>query len=254
MIIYADELFIVNVLSDFMLFCAYTVLYGVKKVYLRIAAASAFGGVFAVLDTVYDLSGVIRIPVLFIMVFIVFGRHRLLMNTLRLMMIIVLIQGITIMTVSAVGADALLVSGTVNVFVRGAELFIIYIFSYPVLLLIKKFIVKNDRIKSVYIECGGKKVCFNALYDSGNLLKYHNIPVMVVQWNAVMDLMNYSSYEEYYQNAEGYVLYKTIGKNGVIPIFKPSTCKIDGDIHNIAIAVVNYGFGNKYKGIVGNTN
>lgn len=254
MIIYADELFVINALSDFLLLCTYTFLYGVKRSYIRIIASSVSCGLYSVFEAVYDIHYVFRIPVLFLMVLIAWGRIRFITNTLKLMTIIVCIQGITVFVLSAVSIDASLVSGTLNVFANGTELFVIYIISYPVMLLVKHIVIKKNRIRHIYVEFNGRNALFDALYDSGNLLRYHNKPVIVAQWSAVCNVMEYDSYDEYYKNAQDYVLYKTIGRNGVIPVFEPNICRIDGEIHEVEIAIVNYGFGKRYNAIVGNTN
>lgn len=240
-----------NFISNMLLICAYALIFGIKKNYGRISAAAAAGGTYAVCEAVFMLPEVFRAAALVLMAFIAFGRYKVIQHTLRLMILAIIAEGITIMAVSVIGADAKLASGRITVFAKGAPLFILYVLSYPCMLLFKHAAVRGNRIKQVYIRYNNRETHFNVLYDSGNLLKYHGRPVLIAEWEAVKSLMESAEYEEYRERASDFVLYRTIAKNGAVPVFEPEICRIDGEPVNISAAVVEQGFSGQYKGIVG---
>lgn len=250
MTIYADELFAVNFISNMLLLCAYTVIFRIKRRYMRIAGAAALGGIYAVCEAVFMIPVVLRAAVVVIMVFTAFGRYRLIVHTLRIMLLTVFAEGITIIAASITGAGAEMAAGRITVFAPELPLFIFYLLSYPCMLLAKRAL-KSNSIKRVYIRYNSREVSFNVLYDSGNLLKHRGKPVLIAEWQAVKELFSCKTYEEYNEKASDFVLYRTIGKNGAVPVFEPDICRIDGELKDISAAVVERGFARKYKGIIG---
>lgn len=251
MTIYADELFAVNFVSNILLLLAYTVIFGIKRSHMRLAGSAAAGGLYAVCEAILELPVLLRIAALLLMILAAFGRHRLMLHTFRLMLLAVFAEGITLIAASVIGANAELAAGRITVFAPELPLFILYLLSYPVMLIVKRAAANSGRIKRVYIRYNNKEVRFNVLYDSGNLLKHHGRPVLIAEWQAVEELFSCKTYEEYRDQASDFVLYRTIGKNGAVPVFEPDACRIDGEPKDVSAAVVGRTFARQYKGIVG---
>ena len=251
MTIYADELFAVNFISNMLLLLAYTVIFGIKRSYARLAIASSAGGIYAVCEAVWDIPAVLRAAALIAMVFIAFGRHRLMLHAFRVMLMTVFAEGITLIASSALGANAELAALRITLFAPELPLLFLYLLSYPLLLIAKKATANAGRIRNVYIRYNNRETRFRVLYDSGNLLRHRGKPVLIAEWKAVEELFPCMTYEEYKDQASDFVLYRTIGKNGAVPVFEPDVCRIDGELKEVSAAVAERSFAGQYKGIIG---
>jgi hypothetical protein len=88
------------------------------------------------------------------------------------------------------------------------------------------------------------------LADSGNLLKYHGLPVIFTDWQTVSRLIEKESYSGLMNSAEDFVMYGTVGGGGVLPIILPDICRADGKETTAAVAVREREFSGKYHGII----
>ena len=105
MTVYADELFAVNFVSNILLFYAYSLLRGIKPRRIRVLAAAAVGGLYAVIETVFGLHEVIRIPVLACMIAAAFGRSGFIVNLSGVMFVSVCAEGLTAAVLSFAKSD-----------------------------------------------------------------------------------------------------------------------------------------------------
>ena len=104
--------------------------------------------------------------------------------------------------------------------------------------------------RNVRIRYNGKEVSFSAMYDSGNLLKYHGKPVIIISWSKAAELFEADLYEELMSASEEFVMYGTIGSGGIIPIFKPECCFVGENKKDIYAAITENDLGG-YSAIVG---
>ncbi len=242
MTVYADELFAVNFISNILLFYAYALLHGIKRRRLRIITASAAGAVYAVIEAVLYIPMLFRAAVLAVMTVTAFGRARAVLNTLGIMFTAVCAEGITAAVLAFSGADARLASGAVTVFAPEAAAALAYFAAYPAMLLYKRIFRRGGRYKSVVLFLNGIRVSFRVMYDSGNLLKYKGLPVIIANWKEIRALFGCGTYAELIDCLPDMISYGTIGKSGVMPVFIPDKCTIDGMECAAAAAVTERGF------------
>lgn len=251
MTIYADEIFAVNALSDLLLLCTCCVLNSGGIRWRRVIAASVLGGGYAVAEAVFYLPHVLRTAVLFCMMLMVSGRKRVVTDFLKCVFMLVFVEGAVTAGMSILGADAVLVKGTVNIFAPAAAVTVVYLLAYPALLLIRYVSRRKKRFYEMVIEHNGRRADFRILRDSGNLLRFHNKPVAVVSWDGVAELFGNDDFEAYRQKAENFVMYGTIGGGGAAPVFEPDRCTLDGIPREVEIAVTDRKFGTGWCGVAG---
>ncbi len=242
MTVYADELFAVNFASNILLFYAYALLHGIKRKRIRIISAAAAGAVYAVLEAVLLIPMFLRAAVLAMMTVAAFGRTKAALNTLGIMFTAVCAEGVTAAALAFTGADARLASGCVTVFAPETAAAAVYFAAYPAMLLYKRLFRRGGRYKSVAFYMDGMRVSFKALYDSGNLLKYKGMPVIVANWEEVRELFGCTEYSELFECLPDMLSYGTIGKGGVMPVFVPDKCTVDGTECAAAAAVTERSF------------
>lgn len=242
MTVYADELFAVNFASNILLLIAYRQLRGMGKKRLRIAAAAALGALYAVFETVFAFTAAFRIPLLVIMTCVAFGARGLIENTLGVMFVSVCAEGLAIAVTAFSGARAALAAGQITLFASEPAMAAVYISAYPLLMIFYRIIGKKRRKRRVVLEYGGKKTSFLALYDSGNLLRYNGLPVIVIGSETARELIDFTSYDELTAAAPELLRYNTVGGGGVMPVFVPERCTIDGAEVRAAAAVAERGF------------
>lgn len=249
--IYVDEIFAVNMVSQMLMLYSYGILSGAKIHHRRIAAAASAGGAYAAAEAIAAIPHILRIPVLALLCLIAFGRRRLVHDTAQLMLLCLAAEGLTVAAVSVIGGGAELAKGTVTLFASEPVTAIIYAASYPVLLLYKRLSDMKKKYRRITVIYKGKATEFTALYDSGNLLKYHDRAVILTDSATGLAIAEGSSYDELMACAEAFITYGTIGKSGVLPVLEPECCRIDGRETAAALAVADRSFKGKYNGIVG---
>ncbi|MGN0182829.1 MAG: sigma-E processing peptidase SpoIIGA [Candidatus Ornithomonoglobus sp.] len=249
--IYVDEIFAVNMVSQLLMLYSYSILSGIKIRHSRIIAAAAAGGAYAAVEAAAAIPHILRIPALALICFIAFGRKRLVHDTAQLMLLCLAVEGLTIAVVSLSGGGAELAKGAVTLFASEPVTAVIYIASYPAVLLYKKLSDMKKKYRRITVIHKGKTTEFTALYDSGNLLKYHGSAVILTDAVTGLAISGSGSYDELMAVTETFITYGTIGKSGVLPVIEPERCLIDGREATAALAVTNRDFKGKYNGIVG---
>ncbi|MDD6763484.1 MAG: sigma-E processing peptidase SpoIIGA [Clostridiales bacterium] len=249
--IYVDEIFAVNMLSQLLMLYSYGILSGHKCRHGRIIAAAAAGGAYSAAEAAAAIPHILRIPLLALLSLIAFGRGRLIRDTARLMLLCVLVEGLTIAVISISGGGAALAEGTVTLFASEPLTAVIYTASYPVLVIYKRLSDMRKKYRRITVIYKGKSTEFTALYDSGNLLKYHGNTVILTDLDTGLSISGCGSYEELLECAEAFITYGTIGKSGVLPVIEPERCRVDGMESAAALAVTNRSFEGKYNGIAG---
>ncbi|MGN0163361.1 MAG: sigma-E processing peptidase SpoIIGA [Candidatus Ornithomonoglobus sp.] len=249
--IYVDEIFAVNMASQLLMLYSYSILSGIKTRHRRIIAAAAAGGVYAAAEAAAAMPHILRIPALALICFIAFGRRKLVHDTAQLMLLCLAVEGLTIAAVSLSGGSAELAKGAVTLFASEPVTAVFYIASYPAVLLYKKLSDMKKKYRRITVIHKGKATEFTALYDSGNLLKYHGRTVILTDLATGLAISGCGSYDELMANAEAFITYGTIGKSGALPVIEPEGCRVDGRDAAAALAVTNRSFKGKYNGIAG---
>lgn len=250
MVIYADVIFAVNFISTFSLLSVYAVLAGSEKKYKRIACASLISGLYAVAESVYAFSYILRVFILVLVVATAFGRSSLIYNTARFGLMSVCVQVIFIVIMSISGKDGYISSGSITVFSSDIWGAAVYVFSYPVLIFITRLWQKRRQIRVADLVINGKKIKLLLLYDSGNLLMHNGVTVAVVAWDSIKSVMECNSYEELFLSGCDTMVFNTVGRGGMMPVIETDHAIIDGIERMIKIAVINRSF-NLCDGIIG---
>ena len=250
MVIYADVIFSVNFISTFSLLSVYAVLAGSEKKYKRIACASLISGLYAVAESVYAFSYILRVFILVLVVATAFGRSSLIYNTARFGLMSVCVQVIFIVIMSISGKDGYISSGSITVFSSDIWGAAVYVFSYPILIFITRLWQKRKQIRISDLVINGKKIKLLLLYDSGNLLIYKGVTVAVVAWDSIKSVMERDSYEELLLSDCDTMLFNTVGRGGMMPVIETDHAIIDGIEKTIRIAIINRSF-NLCDGIIG---
>lgn len=251
MTIYADEIFAVNAFSNEMLMYSYCMIRGIKPRHGRIALSSAICGVYAAVETVFTLPHILRAGVLAALAYTIFGKEAILKHIAELMFICFAVEGITITAISAAGGYAELAKGGITLFASEPVTAGIYVLSYPAFVIIQTIRGRKKKYQRLAIEHRNRKIELNVLHDSGNLLRYHNKPVVMIAWEAAAPLFDFKSFAELKEGAEAFVIYETISGAGVVPVIEPERCRLDGAEVSAAAAVVERKFKGKYCGIAG---
>ena len=250
MVIYADVIFSVNFISTFSLLSVYAVLAGSEKKYKRIACASLISGLYAVAESVYAFSYILRVFILVLVVATAFGRSSLIYNTARFGLMSVCVQVIFIVIMSISGKDGYISSGSITVFSSDIWGAAVYVFSYPILIFITRLWQKRKQIRISDLVINGKKIKLLLLYDSGNLLMHNGVTVAVVAWDSIKSVMECNSYEELLLSGCDTMVFNTVGRGGMMPVIETDHAIIDGIEKTIRIAIINRSF-NLCDGIIG---
>ncbi len=249
--IYADEIFALNAFSAAMLIYSYFIINKLRPPHKRIVAACALCGVYAVSETIFGLPRLLRVAVLAAMAYTVFKRGGVIRHTALLMLICFAVEGITLAAVSVTGAAAELAQGGVTLFASEPVTAAFYILSYPTFIAAQKIRNRRKKYRKLSVTYRDRKIETEILYDSGNLLKYHGKPVIMIAWEAAAPLFDCEDFDRLRDTSEAYVIYETINGGGAVPVIEPERCAINGSEVNAAVAVVARKFKGKYCGIAG---
>lgn len=235
MIIYADEIFLLNFVASVILFLAVCVIFGFRIKPLRLCAVGVISGLYAVAEAAFGLWYGARFAVMAACVAVAFGRHGFLMNLLRLMNVSVCAVIFTAVVNMLLNGDALLSGGNVVLFSDGILMGVVCLLAYPITVAAVKLRRKRNRYRQCVFEIGEIPIYVRLLYDSGNLLTHNGIPVAVVS-KSITDSLGIE--------CDGYetVNLTTIEGTGKLPIVKPRKSIIDGIERDIYIAISDYDF------------
>lgn len=251
MVVYVDEIFIINTATDALLMYGVCTVAGYRPKHRRIALAAVFGGVYAAIEAAFALSHMLRSAMLLFMSAIAFGPANLLMNFWKCFAVIIFTDGLLGIGMSISGADVRIVKGTVNIFAPPLTTALMCLGSYPLLLFAGHIISYRRRLYRARVEYNDRAVRIILLRDSGNLLRFRNKPVAVVDWASISSLFCNDSFKSYRENADMHIAYGGIGGGGSAPIFKPDKFIVEGKVCDMTIAVIEYDFGKMYCGVIG---
>lgn len=243
MVIYAEEIFILNFAATFILYLAVCVLFDFKISIARLSIAGAISGLYAVLETVFGIWHGVRTVVMALSVWLTFGRCGFVMNMLRVMNVSVCAVLFTTAVNMLLCGDTLVSGGSVVLFADGTVMGIAYLLAYPLTVSGVRWFKNRRRFRRCVFEVGDKTVYAKLLYDSGNLLSHNGLPVAVLA-KSIADSVNIEC------DGDEFVRLATIEGIGKLPLIKPDKCIIDGVERDIYIAVSEYEF-NGCGGLIG---
>lgn len=227
MVIYADVLFLVNFISDYMALIILGKFMKLRIRQWRVIAGSAVGAAGTVLIFCANAQHLFfKIFLAFVMILCAYGFHGKQTASVYAAFLLVMasVSGAVTLMVSVIpiGVNSVIKNGVVYFDISGALLLAILLIAYPSVWIISKGI-RSRKNRSVYqarIERSGKNVTVNALFDSGNQLRepITKRPVVVAEWSAVRTLFDESvGFEELLDKAEEYRLwlipYRALGSS-----------------------------------------
>ncbi len=276
-VIYADEVFLENLIVDYLLLAVTGRIAGTGTKRLRALAAAALGGAYALLAR---LSGwalwdawPVRILVGLLMVLTVFGASE------RLFRLALLFFGVSAAFAGAVMAGALIrgegVSGAAIGRVSLPALILAFAVFYALFSAVFSAVARarvRGGTAQLTIRRGGRRVRVTALLDTGNCLRsaLTGLPVAVCSLEAAAPLLDGEALRILRttpDTAEALVKlseagdysffpvpYRAVGvKGGLLPAFRPDSVTLGGRPLNVAVAVARSGVsdGQGYAAIVG---
>lgn len=250
MVIYADVVFILNLISTCTLIFAYSAIVGGRCIIWRVLLASVGAGLYAVIEQVFDIPAILRIAMMLLVILITFGKNGVFINTARFGLFTLAVEAVFMLIAILFGKNMYIAGKGVTVFSGSLFGGVIYAVSYPVLFMAQKLIKRYRQKRIVHIEIGGHKITLSLLYDSGNLLKYKGVSVAVVSWDRLKEIYPDKSYDEFVISAEERTIFNTVGKGGILPLITPDKATLNGIDITIKIAVADRCF-KDYDGVLG---
>ncbi len=196
MTVYADSLFLVNFLSEYALLLLTEKIISVKARKFRKGAAAVFGALLSVIIFCTDIplpQSAITLAAAFLIVCAAYiGNKRAVLRAYPAFLLISCIYSGIITAVSGfLNINAVIRSGMIYMSINTMLFVIIFICTYPAILLGAQILNPHRRkICKISVSYGGKSVTINALYDSGNLLCDGAKGVIIAEWDAVKPLFD----------------------------------------------------------------
>lgn len=236
MVIYADVVILVNFLfNGELLFFLHRILH--KRIRpLRLILSSFLGGVAGLACFLPYLQPYLSVAVRYIMPFLIsgicFGRKNILMN------------GLLVFALSFVFSGVLVFFKVVG--------FLGVIMILPVSFLVEKLRKKAKKIhKDTILFYGERRVRVSGFCDSGNLLTYKDIPVILAKDDVFQELcgrgFDFNRANEWIDSRDlKYIPYTTLGENGVIPGILIDSAWVDGTVYeNVILGYMGKGLSEK---------
>jgi stage II sporulation protein GA (sporulation sigma-E factor processing peptidase) len=268
--IYADVLFLINLIIDTMLLCATAFLLKKEIKKMRLLMASIFGALYSVVIFFIEmntlLSFVLHILISVIMIKILFGKAKvkvLLKNTLTFIIISFIFGGCVIALYNFTPFSEIIAisNGVSYLNVSFFSLIIICVLSYLLIIFLSKSLSSsnlNTYLSKVEIYFNNNTVKLNGFTDTGNSLTDNltGIPVVIAEFNAVKELIPMEMHSFFNGNYESelkcelkckirLIPYKGIWENsGLLACFKPDFLRATASNRkayksNVLVGVVN---------------
>lgn len=204
MTVYADSLFLVNLLSEYILLVLSEKIASVKANTAYRLTAAIFGAAIstAVFCTDIPISqSIMRIITAFLTICIAYiKKPRAVIRAFPAFLLAsFLYSGIISATASLFPGGGILRGGFTYIRADTILFIIIFLFTYPaVLLLAKLFRLPAKRTVGITVSYNGKSVHLTALFDSGNLLTDGNQSVIIAEWDIIKALFDTECFEDLY--------------------------------------------------------
>ena len=252
-IIYIDEIFLVNVLADYVLLLSAATLRSLPLKRRRFALGALLGGAYALLSALPPLiwlrSGGVKLAVSLLMGAAAFGTEGLLRSWLCFLLL------------SAAFAGVFLGLGRLG---RGSfpSLLIAFALLYALLRLLLSRQLEGRRLMDCEVTLLEKSVRFRALYDTGNALfdPVSGLHVLIAESAALAPLFPCTlsgdaagDFRLLSEHARCRLLpYRSVGGSGLLLCFRPDKLTLDGEAKELLVGLSPAPFGEngEYKAIV----
>lgn len=262
--IYADELFFINLIFNYMALFILGKIMKLKIRRRRILLGAGVGALGAV--TVFFLEKnivILRLITAFFMILCAFGGKikQLLIRLAVFWILTTAVSGAVSAVFAFTPVKGAIKNGIMYFNISGKMFFVILLAVYPLVCLIFK-ILGDRRKKQIYtakIQKSDKSVMVSALYDSGNRLKdpITGRAVMIAEWDAVKNLFDKPcEFDEILDNAENLKLhlvpYRSLGKkNGSIFAFSADRISVeDKNTEKIFVGITNQKLSRDYNALL----
>lgn len=266
MVIYADVLFFINLIFNYM---TLTILGKFMKLYikqLRLIAGSALGAAGTVIIFCLDAANILfKCITAVVMVLCAYGYRgkKTISVFAAFAFIMAAVSGVSALIISIfpMRTDSVIRNGILYFDISGGLLFAVMLAAYPTVCLLSKAIRerKNRTVYKTKIEKSGRCVEVDALFDSGNKLKepITGRPVLVAEWEAVRNLFEDSvDFDQILDKAEEYKLwvipYKSLGNDsGRIFAFTADRIQVEKCVtERVFVGITNETFSNEYRALL----
>lgn len=266
MVIYADVLFLINIIFDFLtlIILGKSMKLSIRK--LRVVMGSAVGAAGTVVIFALEInSALLKAALAFVMIICAYGwaGRKMISRFAVFLLITASTSGIAAALISLIptGTDSVIKNGIIYFDISGRLFLLILLAVYPILCILSKGIKSrvNRRTYMAEIKRDGRSVAVNALFDSGNTLKepITGRPVVIAEWNAVKGLFeNPVEFELLSDKMEDYKLwivpYHALGKKqGRIFAFMADRIQIEEKVtERIFIGVTDQKLSEEYKALL----
>lgn len=252
MSVYADSLFLVNFISEYILLILTEKTGTLKIKSQRKISAAALGAVLSVILFCTDFStleaAAAKILTICLITFICIGaKLGMFLRFGAVFTVLTYIYGGIFSQISGFFGEAAIRNGFTYININTTLFLLIFICTYPIVLIISKLINYKKRIYKLSVSLGEKATQITALCDSGNLLKHKGEGVIIVEWGALKNLFDFTEYEQLYERIEDLKLsiipYTSLGaESKTLIVFECDTLTLKDEnkkFHNIPIGAVN---------------
>lgn len=266
MVIYADTLFLINLIFNYMSLLVLGKLMKLSIKQLRIISGSAVGAAGTVIIFCMNIAlPIFKAVPAFLMILCAYGwaGKKMVSRFAVFLLLLASISGIAIFAVSLLpaGVNSVIRNGIVYFDISGKLFFLILILAYPIVCILSKCL-KSWRNRNIYIaeiqkENKSVKIC--ALFDSGNKLRepITGKPVVIAEWDAVKALFeNPVGFDFLTEKMEDYRLwiipYHSLGnRQGRIFAFLADRIFIDGKVtERIFIGITDQKLSKEYQALL----
>lgn len=270
-IVYADILFVTNMVITYLLIRLVAAVFSAKKSIVRLALASAIGGVFSfyilVPEQNFLINLIIKLSFSSVIILTAF-KMRSAKQFFKLMLCFYAVSfafaGIMIAAWIIIKPQGMLINNSVVYFnISVPVLLVSSAFCYGVIWLVQRVLSKRmprDSACDVSVTVDRKTVMCRAMIDTGNNLSdlFTGFPVIVADYSSVESLIPYE-YRAFYSKTGDLpkgldsfsqrvrtIPYQVVGGDGLLPSFKPDyiMLRINGRkirVENVIVSVTSRG-------------
>ena len=269
MTVYADSLFLINFVSEYLILILTEKMVSSKIRKRRKAAAALTGAAISVLifcvDIPHFLCGILKISSIIVIICICYmGNKKAMIRALPVFIIISYIYAGIISSVSGItGSDSVIKNGVTYINVNEVIFAVMFLCTYPIVFLLAEFLKlrRNKRIYNITLSKGLRSVTARALFDSGNLLSESGKSVVITEWETVKPLLGIDDYGKLYEHMAELNLkllpFRSLGSaDKIIAVFHADSliCEESNTVfRDVPVGIVNRSISGKgnYNALIG---
>ena len=269
MTVYADSLFLMNFVTEYLLLLITEKIISVKAKKYRKTLSAAFGAIVSVLIFCTDMPHFICsiskfLNTALIISFMYLKNKNAVIRGIPTFLIISLIYSGIISHISGmISGSAVIKNGITYISINEIVFTVIFICTYPIVFFALKLIKERNckKIFEISVTYNSKSVTLKALFDSGNLLEDNGKSVIIVPWDNVKTMFETDKFEDLYLCMEDLELkllsYRSLGNDfGSVIIFYAGLVRIyhtDRLFENVPVGIINHSISadNTYNALVG---